>query len=97
MATNCQFSWGLNVRVWEVFSSAKVYSPHLYSHIDKARVLSVVELFPKDVQQSVNKPLPASSYLAPIPGLGFCFVLFCFLGPHPWPMEVPRLGVESEL
>ena len=29
----------------------------------------------------------------------FCFVLFClvFLGPHPWHMEVIRLGVESEL
>ena len=26
----------------------------------------------------------------------FCFVLF-FLGPHPQHMEVPRLGVESEL
>ena len=24
-------------------------------------------------------------------------LLFCFLGPHPRPMEVPRLGVESEL
>ena len=27
----------------------------------------------------------------------FGFVLFCFLGPHLWPMEVPRLGFESEL
>ena len=30
----------------------------------------------------------------------FCFVLYCFvgfLGPHPWHMIVPRLGVESEL
>ena len=26
----------------------------------------------------------------------FVFV-FCFLGPHPWHMEVPRLGVKSEL
>ena len=26
-----------------------------------------------------------------------CFVLFCFLGPPPQHMEVPRLGVESEL
>ena len=26
----------------------------------------------------------------------FCFVLFC-LGPHPQPMEVPKLGVKSEL
>ena len=25
-----------------------------------------------------------------------CFC-FCFLGPHLWHMEVPRLGVESEL
>ena len=29
---------------------------------------------------------------------GFClFVCFCFLWLHPWHMEVPRLGVESEL
>ena len=28
---------------------------------------------------------------------GFFFFLFFFLGPHPWHMEVPRLGVESEL
>ena len=27
----------------------------------------------------------------------FSFFLFVFLGLHPWPMEVPRLGVESEL
>ena len=30
----------------------------------------------------------------------FCFVVvffFCFLGPHLRPMEVPRLGVQSEL
>ena len=28
----------------------------------------------------------------------FCFVcLFCFLGLHPWHMEVPRRGVESQL
>ena len=27
----------------------------------------------------------------------FLFFVFCFLGPHPQGMEVPRLGVESEL
>ena len=26
----------------------------------------------------------------------FCF-FFCFLGPHPQPVEVPRLEIESEL
>ena len=25
------------------------------------------------------------------------FLFFCFLGPYPWYMEVPRLGVLSEL
>ena len=28
---------------------------------------------------------------------GGLFICFIFLGPHPQPMEVPRLGVESEL
>ena len=27
----------------------------------------------------------------------FFFYFFCFLGLYPWHMEVPRLGVESEL
>ena len=27
----------------------------------------------------------------------FFFFFFCLLGPHPWHMEVPRSGVESEL
>ena len=30
-------------------------------------------------------------------GFFFAFFFFCFLGPHSWHMEVPRLGVESEL
>ena len=27
----------------------------------------------------------------------YLFFLFCFLGPHPWHMEVPSLGVELDL
>ena len=27
----------------------------------------------------------------------YYFFFFCFLGPHPWHMEIPRLGVEWEL
>ena len=27
----------------------------------------------------------------------FCLFLFLFLGSHPWPMAIPRLGVELEL
>ena len=27
----------------------------------------------------------------------FPFFFFCFLGPHSWHMEVPKLGAQSEL
>ena len=30
-------------------------------------------------------------------GFFVCFCFFHFLGPYPWHMEVPRLGVELEL
>ena len=29
--------------------------------------------------------------------LFFTYLFFIFLGPHPWHMEVPRLGLKSEL
>ena len=29
--------------------------------------------------------------------LFFFFFSFCFLGPNPWHMEAPKLGVELEL
>ena len=32
-----------------------------------------------------------------IPFFFFFFFFSVFLGPHPWQMEVPRLGVELEL
>ena len=38
-------------------------------------------------------PSSASCWLI---GMDECFLFVC-LGPHPWHMEVPRLGVESEL
>ena len=37
-------------------------------------------------------PLPPQGTI-----LNSCFFLFVFLGPHPWHMEGPRLGAESEL
>ena len=43
--------------------------------------------------EKIQKPLDHSiSYNA----FSF-FYIFCFLGPHPWNMEVPKLGVELEL
>ena len=35
--------------------------------------------------------------LAPAFSFFFFFFFFAFLGPHPWHMEVPSLGVELEL
>lgn len=28
---------------------------------------------------------------------GWVLFVFCFLGLHPWHVDIPRLGVESEL
>ena len=41
---------------------------------------------------------PRTSILLPsqLP-VQFLFFSFVFLGPHPWHMEIPRLGVGSEL
>ena len=35
--------------------------------------------------------------LAGISTAFFAFFFLAFLGPHPWHMEVPRLGVQLEL
>ena len=47
---------------------------------------------------AVSRDFHSENFLAVItlgPTVGFCF--FVFLGLHPWHMEVPRLGVQSEL
>ena len=41
-------------------------------------------------------PSPTVGRLADSSDLAF-YLFFVFVGPHPWHMEVPRLGVESEL
>ena len=47
--------------------------------------------------------LPPCSPPQPLLCAPFCalfltfFFFFCFVGPHSWRMEVPRLGVEAEL
>ena len=51
----------------------------------------------------VSQPLRMAviqNFGAETPSILFYFsfiIIFIFLGPHPWHMEVSRLGVESEL
>ena len=47
----------------------------------------------------IRLPMACFTELEPVFLFCFCFVLFCFcfLGLYPQHMEVPRLGVESEL
>ena len=61
---------------------------------------------PKSPGELCKKKKSKQTYQIRIPGgstkrsAGFCFVLFLFfvfLGLHPWHMEVPSLGVKSEL
>ena len=51
-------------------------------------------LFPKKLQLS-SEMIPITTDFPYF--LFFFFFFFIFLGPHPWHMEVPRLGVDSEL
>ena len=47
--------------------------------------------------QSTALGAPRNSGSRMSPNFAFFVCLFVFLGPHPWHMEVPRLGVELEL
>ena len=39
---------------------------------------------------------PLSNFSKPLK-MHFFFLSFVFLGPHPWHVDIPRLGVELEL
>ena len=44
------------------------------------------------VHNNSNCKIPGNKFFS------FYFILlYCFLGPHPWHIEVPRLGVKTEL
>ena len=74
---------------------------------------SLVTLFcHRDLVKVFNQLRQESSLLFPLCPLGqrsvyretsgdtlttFFFFFFCFIGPHSWHVEVPRLGVKSEL
>ena len=53
------------------------------------------------VPLSITEPQKSLYLLEILPEQGelnsACFVLFCFVGPHLWHMELRRLGVKSEL
>ena len=46
---------------------------------------------------AVRKLNESDSYWGTLLSFLFLFIYFCFIGQHPWHMEVPRLGVTSEL
>ena len=52
-----------------------------------------------DNPEDSSRVSPMTSRVSKFPlfFLKFFFFFFVFLGPHPWHMEVPRLGIESEL
>ena len=52
--------------------------------------------FELDIQGFCLKKMKKKKTIFHRTGVSFLFYLF-FLGPHPWHVEVPRLGVESEL
>ena len=57
--------------------------------------MDVVLCWIKNINQLINKDF--SSEIEAIFSFLSLFFFFFFLGLHPWHMEIPRLGVKSEL
>ena len=68
----------------------------------KSCLLRVPKLFTCPLSSHSSQPFQREfscpwTLLKRKPGVGLFSVLLCFLGPHLWHMEVPRLGTEMEL
>lgn len=95
--------WGL-IKCQSVGSDQFSWSmlPHRPSCTSQSRVASIVELFIKDVQQSVNKPLLASSCLGPAqrwdvwtePLFTVCFYSYLIISLSPLSEPGPGLGAR---
>ena len=83
---------------WEKQNRSKVASLSLITHHPEALSVETEKMFYAPLACLL---LPSSSTPRPIRGvtvpLLLLYIYFCFLGPHPWHMEVPRLEVQSEL
>ena len=70
-------------------------SQHLQNTVAAPEGLFILLLFKGTIFCSCSYSIVSLfSNFIPFTSFGFVFV---FLGPQPWHMEVPRLGVESEL
>ena len=58
---------------------------------------SLPHLLPASDKQPCRPHTYSSSHMLLPLGLSVFFFLLCFLESHPWCMETPRLGIESEL
>ena len=61
----------------------------VFPHLTNGEFLAnkKVQILDSKIKTSVNSSAPNGPHI----------LFFVFLGPYPWHMEVPRLGVESEL
>ena len=79
---------------WRAHYQLKAVAPH--QHLECGPEMTKLRFFKRSQEsRSVNVNSCSFKMLAICKWVLFCFV-FVFLGPHPWQMEVPRLGVQSE-
>ena len=87
------------LRIWLLSTTCSLSPPPPSPPENEIRLLTSAPLFidrPASWESIVyNTILPVT--LAMESFFFFFFFLFGILGPHMWPMEVPRLRVESEL
>ena len=59
--------------------------------------LEITELFGSTCLLFPNLEIFSAVIFSDVSSFSFFFLFFVFLGPHPRHMEVPKLGVKSEL
>ena len=95
-------SWHLGRWCWEKFLAYESFNILIFQLLEYSRVFFFLPktFFLSSPHLCWGRPPrerhPKKTFLFLFPFLFLC-LLICFLGPHPWHMEVPRLGVQWEL
>ena len=103
--TNCGWC-SVSYSYWK--KSACKWTCAVHTHVVRGSTILVVHhqgigsliLLPRQTEASFRVAISfwlVKNYISIVLIFFFFFFAFCFLGPHPQHMEVPRLGVKSEL
>ena len=83
------------ISIYSVRYGLKFFFAYIYIHLSWHYLLKILYFLCSVAFTPLSKI--SCWYMCGGPFLFIFYIFFCFLQPHLWHMEVPRLGVESEL